>query len=121
LGKLGETIVAGFERLGWHWWPSDSAIITRDYDGRHACNNCGPCDLGCPIGAKASTDVTYWPKALALGATLETGARVREITVTKDGLAGGAVYYDADGQVVEQTARVVVVACNGVGTPYVLA
>ena len=55
----------GFDRLGWHWWPSDSAIITRDYDGRRACNNCGPCDLGCPTGAKASTDVTYWPKALA--------------------------------------------------------
>jgi choline dehydrogenase-like flavoprotein len=120
LGKLGETIVAGFERLGWHWWPSDSAIITRDYDGRHACNNCGPCDLGCPIGAKASTDVTYWPKALALGATLETGARVREITVTKEGLVDGAVYYNRDGEVVAQKARVVVVACNGVGTPRLL-
>ena len=65
----------GFERLGWHWWPSDSAIITRDYDGRRACNNCGPCDLGCPIGAKASTDVTYWPKALALGAAARRRAR----------------------------------------------
>jgi choline dehydrogenase-like flavoprotein len=120
LGRPGATIAAGFDKLGWHWWPSDSAIITRDYDGRRACNNCGPCDLGCAVGAKASTDITYWPKALALGAQLETNARVREITVTPEGLADGAIYYDRAGRVVEQKARAVVVACNGIGTPRLL-
>ena len=120
LGKVGDTIVRGFEKLGWHWWPSDSAILTRSYEGRRACNNCGPCELGCPIGAKASTDVTYWPKALAQGAVLQTGARVREITVTRDGLADGVLYHDASGELREQKARVVVVACNGVGTPRLL-
>ena len=34
LDTLGITIARGFDRLGWHWWPSDSAILTRDYDGR---------------------------------------------------------------------------------------
>ena len=49
LGKLGETLARGFNRLGWHWWPSDSAIITAaTYEGRPACINCGPCDIGCP-------------------------------------------------------------------------
>ncbi|MFB3097405.1 MAG: GMC family oxidoreductase N-terminal domain-containing protein, partial [Dehalococcoidia bacterium] len=99
LGKLGDTIVRGFENLGWHWWPSDSAILTRPYDGRAACNNCGPCEIGCPLRAKASTDVTYWPKAIARGAILKTNARVREITLGKDGLAEGAVYYDSYGLV----------------------
>ena len=120
LGRLGHTIVQGFEKLGWHWWPSDSAINTAPYDGRRACNNCGPCDVGCAIGAKASTDLTYWPKALARGAVLRTGARVREITVTRDGLADGVVYHDVRGQVHEQKARLVVLACNGVGTPRLL-
>jgi choline dehydrogenase-like flavoprotein len=120
LGKLGHTMVKGFERLGWHWWPSDSAILTRPYDGRDACNNCGPCDLGCSRRAKASADVTYWPKALAQGARLTTRARVREITVRKDGLVDGVVYYDAAGQVHEQKARLVVLACNGIGTPRLL-
>src|SRR5437879_3658701 len=120
LDTLGLTIAGGFERLGWHWWPSDSAILTRDYDGRRACVNCGPCDLGCPIGAKASTDITYWPKALAAGARLVTRARVREITLGPDGLADGAIYYDGDGRERAQKARAVVLAANGIGTPRLL-
>jgi len=120
LDALGATVARGFDRLGWHWWPSDSAILTRDYDGRRACVNCGPCDLGCPIGAKASTDVTYWPKALARGARLVTRARVREITLGPDGRADGALYHDRDGHVRRQKARAVVLAANGIGTPRLL-
>ena len=30
LGRSGEALVRGFEKLGWHWWPSDNAIISRD-------------------------------------------------------------------------------------------
>ncbi len=120
IGPLGETLVSGFEKLGWHWWPSDTAIISEPYDGRQACNLCGPCDLGCPTGARSSADVTYWPKALALGVELRTRCRVREITVDADGRARGALYYDADGALHEQTAPLVVVACNGIGTPRLL-
>jgi hypothetical protein len=43
-------------------------------------------------GAKASVDITYWPKALAQDAGLTTQARVREITVRPDGLADGVLY-----------------------------
>jgi choline dehydrogenase-like flavoprotein len=120
LDTLGATMARGFDRLGWHWWPSDSAILTRDYDGRRACINCGPCDLGCPTGAKASTDITYWPKALAAGARLRTRARVREITIGPDGRADGAVYHDGEGRLCEQKARAVVMAANGIGTPRLL-
>src|SRR5215467_6483818 len=120
LGKLGHTIVQGFETLGWHWWPSDTAILTRPYEGRNACNNCGPCDIGCSQGAKASVDITYWPKALAQGARLITQARVREITVRPDGRADGVLYYDATGHIQEQKAQLVVLACNGIGTPRLL-
>ena len=120
LGKLGTTLARGLDKLGWHWWPSDSAINTAAYGGRPACNNCGPCDIGCYNRSKASADVTYWPRARAKGAVLETGARVREITVGVDGRADGAVYYDSNGRVQEQKARIVVLACNGVGTSRLL-
>ncbi len=120
IGRLGETIARGFDQLGWHWWVSDGAILSEAYDGRPACNLCGPCDIGCPTGARASADVTFWPKALRHGAELRTGCRVREITVSPDGQARGVVYYDRDGTLHEQRAPLVVLACNGIGTPRLL-
>lgn len=120
LGKLGETVARGFHDLGWHWWPSDSAIATRPTGDRAACINLGPCISGCAQGAKASTDLTYWPAAIRNGVRLETRCRVREITVRPDGLADGVVYYDADGVERRQRAEIVVLACNGVGTPRLL-
>jgi len=120
LGKLGETLARGFNRLGWHWWPSDSAIATRDYEGRAACINLGPCIIGCAQGAKGSTDVTYWPVAIREGVELRTHCRVREITVDENGMASGATYIDEEGIEHQQPAEIVVVACNGVGTPRLL-
>jgi choline dehydrogenase-like flavoprotein len=110
----------GFDRLNWHWWPSDTAIITAPFGNRPACNNCGPCDVGCPTGARSSADVTYWPLALGLGVELRTRCRVREITVDEQGRARGVLYYDELGGLREQRAPLVIVAANGVGTPRLL-
>lgn len=120
LGKLGETLARGFNRLGWHWWPSDSAIATEEHAGRAPCINLGPCIMGCAQGAKGSTDVTYWPVAVREGVELRTRCRVREITVGPDGMATGATYIDAEGREHHQKAEIVVIACNGVGTPRLL-
>ena len=120
LGRLGETLARGFNTLGWHWWPSDSAIATRAYEGRAPCINLGPCITGCAQGAKASTDVTYWPAAVRRGVRLATRCRVREITLGPDGRAEGVLYYDAQGVLHEQRAEIVVLACNGIGTPRLL-
>ena len=120
IGLLGETIARGFDNLGWHWWVSDGAIVSETYDGRPGCNLCGPCDVGCPTGARASADVTFWPRALRHGAELRTGCRVREVTLTSDGRARGVVYYGPDGALHEQTAPLIVLAANGIGTPRLL-
>jgi choline dehydrogenase-like flavoprotein len=64
--------------------------------------------------------VTYWPKAIRLGAVLKTSARVREISLDGQGRARGALYYDRNGKLQEQLAKVVVVAANGIGTPRLL-
>jgi choline dehydrogenase-like flavoprotein len=45
---------------------------------------------------------------------------VREITVGEDGMADGVIYFDAEGVECRQKAEVVVLACNGVGTPRLL-
>ena len=120
MGKSGTTLAKGFNQLGWHWWPSDTAIATAPYDGRDRCINLGACGSGCAQGAKASTDITYWPHAVRSGVEVRTRCRVREITVNEQGMASGVVYYDEDGVEQFQAAEVVVVACNGVGTPRLL-
>ncbi|MCE2426001.1 MAG: GMC family oxidoreductase [Pseudomonadales bacterium] len=120
LGRAGATIAKGFNKLGWHWWPSDTAIATEAYDGRDKCINLGACGSGCAQGAKASTDITYWPHAVRAGVEVRTRCRVREITVNGDGMASGVVYFDGDGVEHFQPAEVVIVACNGVGTPRLL-
>ncbi|HEY5489811.1 MAG TPA: GMC family oxidoreductase [Gemmatimonadaceae bacterium] len=120
LGLAGETMARGFNALGWHWWPSDTAIATQEYEGRAACVNLGPCKAGCAQGAKGSADITYWPLARRAGVQLRTRCRVREILVDDNDMATGVVYYDERGVEHLQRAEVVVLACNGVGTPRLL-
>jgi choline dehydrogenase-like flavoprotein len=120
LGRSGETLGRGFNALGWHWWPSDSAIASREYEGRPACINLGHCTSGCAHGAKGSVDVTYWPAAVRAGVEVRTNCRVREVTSNEEGFATGAIYYDSEGVEHFQPAEVVIMACNGVGTPRIL-
>ena len=120
LGKSGATLARGMNALGWHWWPSDSGIATQSYDGRDKCINLGHCLHGCAQGAKASTDITYWPHAIRAGVELRTRCRVREITTNAQGMASGVIYYDAHGVEHFQAAEVVILACNGIGTPRIL-
>lgn len=121
IGKLGQTLAKGFNQLGWHWWPSDVAILSRDADGRQKCVNAGTCDLGCAAGAKGGTNFTYWPILESAGVELRSECRVREILVDEEtGFATGVLYHGPDGQVHEQNAELVIVAANGVGTPRLL-
>jgi len=120
LGRTGMQYARAMNKLGWHWWPSDSTIATTEYDGRAPCINLGHCTPGCAQGAKASTDITYWPHAIRAGVELRPRCRVREITVNEHGMASGAIYYDPDGVEQFQPAEVVILACNGIGTPRLL-
>jgi len=120
LGRTGERIGRAMNQLGWHWWPSDTAMATQEYEGRAPCINLGHCIAGCAQGAKASTDITYWPAAIRQRVELRTRCRVREITVNEAGMATGAIYYDADGHEQFQPAEIVIMACNGIGTPRIL-
>ena len=120
LGRTGTRYARAMNKLGWHWWPSDTTIATTEYDGRAPCINLGHCTPGCAQGAKASTDITYWPQAIRAGVELRTRCRVREITTNEHGMAAGAIYYDADGIERFQPAEVVILACNGIGTPRLL-
>jgi choline dehydrogenase-like flavoprotein len=120
IGKFGRKAAEGMDKLGWHWWPAPNSIASRQHGDRSPCVRYGACLTGCPQGAKASTDLTHWPQALAAGAVLITGARVREVTVDAQGRATGAVYVDRNGVERQQKAGVVILAANGVGTARLL-
>ena len=120
IGPDGERMAKGFDKLGWHWWPSDNYINSVPYRGRAACNNCGNTVLGCSRHAKGSTDVTYWPEAIQNGVELRTHSRVFKVETDASGKATGASYFDASGEQHFQPARAVVLAMNGVGTPRIM-
>jgi choline dehydrogenase-like flavoprotein len=121
IGPAGWRLADAFERLGWHWWLADRANRSvAGPNGEGVCNGCGVCEMGCPQRAKGSVDVTFWPAAIAAGARLITGARVREIVVDDRGHASGVLWIDRDRRTHLQAARAVIVAANGIGTPRLL-
>ncbi len=120
INEAGRKAAQALNSLGWHWWPGMQAIPSEDYGTLKQCARLATCRTGCPVGAKASTDITHWPAALGHGARLITRARVREITIDKKGRATGAVYVDPDGVEHHQEADVVIVTANGIGTPRLL-
>ncbi|MEO5964983.1 MAG: GMC family oxidoreductase [Candidatus Limnocylindrales bacterium] len=120
LGPGGLKVARAHTKLGWHWWPEPNAILSAPYDGRRACVQRGTCQQGCNEGAKASTDLSHWPKAIGLGARLITGARVRSIETNAAGLATGATWLDRDGHEHFEAAKVVVLAANAIGSTRLL-
>ena len=120
LGRSGTRYARALNELGWHWWPSDVAVATTEYDGRAKCINLGHCTPGCAQGAKASVDITYWPHALRARVELRTRCRVREITASEHSMASGVIYYDPNGVERFQPAEMIILAANGIGTPRLL-
>ena len=120
IGAGGLKVARAHARLGWHWWPESNSILSAPYDGRRPCVQRSTCQSGCNEGAKASTDLTHWPKAIASGARLVTGARVRKIETNERGLATGAIWVDRDGNEHFEPAKVVVLAANAIGTARLL-
>ena len=105
--KSGEKIAKAFNKLKWHWWPSYSAIATKNYRGRKK-------------NSRSEVNLTYLPKALANGVKLKSNFRVKKITLDKFGNANGVIYYDSKNIEKFQKASLVIVACSGIGTPRLL-
>jgi choline dehydrogenase-like flavoprotein len=107
----------GVQALGWKGEQAPNA--------RKECANAGFCLLGCPHDRKQSQILTNIPKALAHGAELVANARVTRIVV-EGGRARGVevvVTHPVSGETIERatvTAKVVVLAAGGVGSPALL-
>jgi choline dehydrogenase-like flavoprotein len=103
-------------KLGWHPYPTPRAILSAPYQGRPPCNYCGYCgNFGCEIGAKSSVLATLIPRAEATGnCRVIPKAMVTEVAVGPDGRASGVRWLDSEGNLHEQRARAVMVACGAI-------
>lgn len=119
IGRTGEMLGEAFNSEGWHWWPSYAAISTKQRNGRDACINLGPCNTGCPQGAKSSVDITYLSKAKKLGLELMVECSVDSIIV-ENNVAKGVIYFDSDGNKRTIFAKGVILAASAIGTPKIL-
>jgi gluconate 2-dehydrogenase alpha chain len=102
----------GLKKVGYHPFPGPAGIISQDFDGRPACSYCGYCTgHGCWNDAKSSTLVSAIPKAEKTGKLeIRTLCRVMKILSNDKGQTTGVQYLDADGELQEQPAGVVILS-----------
>lgn len=115
LGRIKDVIGRGADRMGLGHGP-----LPRNAPG---CPGAGECILGCPEGAKRSTDVSYVPAALRSGAELYTGLRATRILMN----GSKAVAVEARGcdrfgrpRKLRVFADRVILACGSVHSPILL-
>ncbi|WP_284266839.1 GMC family oxidoreductase [Roseicyclus amphidinii] len=97
------------------------AINSADYDGRPACQQTGFCFQGCKWGAKWSAAYTDIPRGEATGnLEVRENAHVARILHDDRGLVTGVEYFDRDGNLQFQRARIVAVAGNSFESPRLL-
>ena len=111
LGGSARVVARGADLLGLSHHP-----LRRNAPG---CDGQGVCCFGCPTGAKRSTDVSYVPEALKLGAELITAADVLHVDVV-DGRARGVTARLGSGKTLRVRADAVIVAGGALLTPLLL-
>ncbi|MBL3552132.1 GMC family oxidoreductase [Rhodovulum sulfidophilum] len=97
------------------------AINSVERDGRLSCQQTGFCFQGCKWGAKWSTAYTEIPNGEATG-NLEVREKAHAARVLHDakGKVTGVEYFDAEGNLQMQKARIVCVAGNSFESPRLL-
>lgn len=111
-GRNAAVSLRGAQRLGW-----SHGYLRRNARG---CVGSGVCAFGCPTSAKQHTGITYVPRAEQAGATILTGATVRELDV-RGGRVHGVRARMANAGSIEVKASRVVVAAGTIHTPLLLA
>jgi choline dehydrogenase-like flavoprotein len=114
-----QAFAKGANAAGLHPYPTPCAVNTVEgFEGRHACVNCGFCNgWGCPNGAKSSTRVSVLKKAIDTGrCEVRAECAVQQVLLDSRGLAKSVLYLDRDFNMVEQRARLIVLACSTVDT-----
>lgn len=112
MGKGGETIARGAEKLGLHPRP-----IRRNVSD--ACHGCGNCAYGCQQDAKQSMILNAIPAAEKAGAVFYCDTRAETLVHDGEKITGvhGRVQTDSGTFSVDIAARVVILSAGALHTP----
>ena len=116
-GENNRLIVRGIEKLGY-----EGGLAPRSTPG---CVGCGVCYFGCPSRGKASTDLTFFPRAVDAGCRIQAEVRIDEVLIERGravGVRGYATHPDTRqrGGTVTVFASRVILSAGGIGTPRLL-
>jgi choline dehydrogenase-like flavoprotein len=117
VGDDSRIMTAGAKKMGWRY--------TVNRRAQQACVGANNCTLGCPTGAKQSTLVTYFPRALEHGARCLTEVKIDRLLMERGrcvGVAGHALNprTRAFDRPIEIHARATIIACGAIQTPFLL-
>jgi len=120
LTARSQLVKKGADKLGWSLLPNSLALPSTSVDGRTPCRHTGGCELGCPFGAKSSTDLSAIARAEGTGRlTLVEGARLVRIETNRAGRVSGFIYRH-DNVLKRAKAARYVLALGAVETPRML-
>jgi choline dehydrogenase-like flavoprotein len=121
LSYASRTLGRGAAALGLDWQANSRAALSRQWNGRPACNYCGGCNNGCPRGDKGSADVTFIPAALATGrCAIRADSPVIRIEAGAGDRVTGVLVGRADGTIERIPTTHLILACGAVETPRLL-
>lgn len=114
--RYGQKFHQGCRALGYNSFPTPMAALSRPYNGRPATvQSAFAQQHGDPTGTRSSALSVWIPQALATNNfELRPDCYVHEITVDAAGRAKSVVYQDADGDMIEQEAAIIMLACGAV-------
>jgi choline dehydrogenase-like flavoprotein len=109
-------------RLGYHPFIAPMGVLTRPYRGRDSCLQ-HPCCNGfiCEVGAKATIVSALLPEIQATGnCRIVPNAMVKAITVNNQGRPDGVDYFNQSGNLIHETAPLIILAASATETPRLL-
>ncbi|MDA8796642.1 GMC family oxidoreductase [Aquiluna sp.] len=118
IGAFEQRLSDSFDELGWHLWPSYTAVDRRQYSSSK-CTDLGPCNLGCPVGAKSTAANRYLEEFELLGGKVFSQTAAIKV-VHKNSQASGVTVRDSLGGERTISAALVIIAAGAVGTPGLL-
>jgi choline dehydrogenase-like flavoprotein len=105
IGYSGNLLAKAFDKLGWHWWPSYSAIKKSKRYKK---------------GIRPTAVEVYLNKAVKNGVIIKPNCRVLKIKMSSKNIATGVIYSDKNKNKKILEASIILLAANGIGTPRIL-